>query len=586
MAPIAQIARRGRAISVDHQHTVVALTPADAFGAMAFEEGDLVERMQAGLVPDAEIVSDRLEWASGSLRYDLELPARGKREVWIAVPFEAAAETPELANEDAASAAAHLEDTLRFWRQRLARLPIRLPASGARLSQTLNSNIAYILVNRSGPAIQPGARNYARAWIRDGALTAAALLEMGYSDEVREFLRWFARYQYDDGHVPCCVDARGPDPMAEHDSNGQFIYAITTYYRHTRDRAFLEEMWPRVVKTVAYIRFLREQTMLNPLVDSETSATYGLAPPSISHEGYSSHPVHSYWDDFFLLRGLKDAVTIARELGDEEHAASFALLRDDFRRDLYRSISRSGELHQIDYIPGSVELGDFDPTSTSIAVSPGDELQNLPPAQVKRTFERYFSHFLERRDGKLAWESYTPYELRNVGTLIRLGHKKLALEALDFFLADQRPAGWNQWAEIVWKDPRKPAFIGDMPHTWVGSGYIRSLRSLFAYEREADRALVLAAGLARSWVDTAPGVAVERLSTDYGSISYSARRDSAGRVRISIHGNLHEPPDLIEVVSPYDEPLAGVSIDGQDVEGFAPDRVKITSLPADVVFRY
>ena len=34
-----------------------------------------------------------------------------------------------------------------------------------------------------------------------------------------------------------------------------------------------------------------------------------------------------------------------------------------------------------------------------------------------------------------------------------------------------------------------------MPHTWVGSTFLRALRSLFAYEREADNALVIAGAL-------------------------------------------------------------------------------------------
>lgn len=38
---------------------------------------------------------------------------------------------------------------------------------------------------------------------------------------------------------------------------------------------------------------------------------YGLMPESISHEGYSGNPVHSYWDDFWTLRGLKDAADMA-----------------------------------------------------------------------------------------------------------------------------------------------------------------------------------------------------------------------------------------------------------------------------------
>ena len=65
---------------------------------------------------------------------------------------------------------------------------------------------AHILVTRSGPALQPGPRRYTRSWIRDGAMMGAALLRMGHRDEVREFIRWYAPHQREDGFVPCCVD--------------------------------------------------------------------------------------------------------------------------------------------------------------------------------------------------------------------------------------------------------------------------------------------------------------------------------------------------------------------------------------------
>ena len=37
----------------------------------------------------------------------------------------------------------------------------------------------------------------------------------------------------------------------------------------------------------------------------------GIIAPSISHEGYSAKPMHSYWDNFWALRGYKDAADIA-----------------------------------------------------------------------------------------------------------------------------------------------------------------------------------------------------------------------------------------------------------------------------------
>ena len=61
------------------------------------------------------------------------------------------------------------------------------------------------------PGDQPGPRRYARSWIRDGATMSAALVRMGCTDEVRDFLDWYARYRDPDGNVPCAVDRKGAD---------------------------------------------------------------------------------------------------------------------------------------------------------------------------------------------------------------------------------------------------------------------------------------------------------------------------------------------------------------------------------------
>ena len=65
-------------------------------------------------------------------------------------------------------------------------------------------------------------------------------------------------------------------------------------------------------------------------------------------------------------------------------------------------------------------------------------------------------------------------------------------------------------------------FIGDMPHTWVGSDFIRSILDFFVYEK--DDALVLAAGVADEWLDR--GVTVENISTHFGLVSYTMKREN------------------------------------------------------------
>jgi hypothetical protein len=156
------------------------------------------------------------------------------------------------------------------------------------------------------------------------------------------------------------------------------------------------------------------------------------------------------------------------------------------------------------------------------------------------TFERYWSEFAARRDGRRAWDAYTPYEWRNVGAFVRLGWRERATALARSLMADRRPAGWNQWAEVVGREPRAPRFLGDMPHGWVASDFINATLDMLAFDRPADGALVLAAGVPASWL-AGDGIAIERLRTPYGRLSYSLRARN-GRARLTYRLEGRSPP--------------------------------------------
>jgi hypothetical protein len=330
---------------------------------------------------------------------------------------------------------------------------------------------------------------------------------------------------------------------------------------------------------------LRQMRTTDDFKRPDRLAFYGLLPESISHEGYSSRPVHSYWDDFFALRGLKDATILARVVGDTESAARFAALRDDFDKDLRQSVAKTMANHNIDFIPGSVELGDFDPTSTTVLLLPVGEFFEFEPA-LSRTFERYWDYFVQRRGGEIQPEAYTPYELRSVAALVHLGKRQQALELLEFLMQGQRPLAWHEWAEVVWRDRDLPRFLGDMPHTWVASGFVRSFRAMLVYEREDDETLVIAAGVPWAWLEGGGVISLKRLPTHYGVLHYSLRADGDNRLLLHIDGDLEMPAGKIEVRPPLPRPIKAVSINAMPVEQFTPDSVSVGVIPADVVLEY
>ena len=564
-APIDSISFDGNAVHVNDRVVIPVSRPV-AFGAMSFDRGNLVELLRTGAVPPGVKAADNLGLASGVLSYELDLPAHGDSVVYVAVPLHAATPACMLAGCSARWAAGQLDSAKASWRSSLGNVQITLPRSASRISSSIRSNLAYVLINRDGPAIQPGSRSYERSWIRDGSLTSAALLRLGHYAEVKEFLEWYAGYQFENGKIPCCVDARGSDPVPENDSHGEFIYLVAEYFRHTGDRATLEKMWPHVAKAFHFQDSLRLSRTTAEYQSGEKKVFYGLLPQSISHEGYSAKPMHSYWDDFFALRGYKDAAEIARGLGKPE-AAHYAAVRDTFQGDLHESIALAMKKHRIDFIPGAAELGDFDATSTTIGVTPAGELgTSLEPA-IRRTFDKYYENFVKRRDSGKAWGIYTPYEWRVAGTFVRLGHRERAHALVDFFFQHQRPKEWHQWAEVVMQKQDTAHFIGDMPHTWVGSDFIRSVTDMFAYESDSDSSLVIGAGLPITWLREENGVGIRRLSTHYGPLSYTMRAGAEG-IEVRIESGVRIPSGGIVIKPPLGPEM------------------KVTALPASLTIPY
>ncbi|NBW08568.1 MAG: carbohydrate-binding protein, partial [Caulobacteraceae bacterium] len=532
-SPMPRIEWRSEALNLGRQQWVQPMALPTRVVGGSFEAGadpqSLIGQSRAAL-PDGAVVNDPAGLASMSLLYDVTLaPGETRTFGWVGQRWE---DIPmQHMPGDAAAALTTVQTRVAtVWREKLDRFDLITPPEGQRIADTMKTSLAHMLMSRQGPRLQPGTRSYNRSWIRDGAMMAEGLDRLGHADLSADYLRFYAPFVFSDGKVPCCVDQRGADPVPENDSHGEFIFLAAETYRYTHDEALLRSVWPQVQAAVAYMDTLRASTRVPANRTRETRHLYGLLPPTISHEGYSDKAAYSFWDDFWGLLGYKDAVFIAETLGDTAAAQRFSAARDEFQTDIRNAITGTAIRHHIDFIAGAADRGDFDATSTSIALSPAGAQADLPQGLMKRTFEKYWENFTARQENRNAWKDYTPYELRNVGVFVRLGQRDRAMRALDFFFADRRPQAWNGWAEVVGRDLREPRFIGDMPHAWISSDYIRSALDLFVYERDSDHALVLAAGLPLDWVDSPTGVGVREVRTAYGALSYSFRKDGAVRV--------------------------------------------------------
>ena len=545
----------------------ITVTPeADDSGATSFEDGGEMMILDSGVMPSGKQAISDSGLASAAMAWKLP-SGRSVIEVTVSVPYFAKVHAPGKAGRDAA---------LARWKEALGAVQWNVPACAASVFDCFRTAAGHILINRDGPAIQPGPRRYTRSWVRDCVLMGAALAKAGLPDALREFIVWYAQFQRDDGFIPCVVDRDGIDWLVEHDSHGQFLWGVREVFRDGGDRKLLDEMMPHVRKAADFMITLRAQRMTPEYQSGEHAACFGLFPESASHEGYLAHPVHSYWDDFWGVRGFEAAAELAEVMGLTDDAARWKSEGVRFEGDLLRSIERVIADKQLGYIPGSVEWADFDPTATSNAISQLDFAGVLPQGPLEQMLDTYLDGFRRKHRGEIPWINYTAYEIRIIGAFARLGKREEANELLEFFLSDRRPIEWNQWPEITWRDPRSPGHLGDVPHTWIAAEYLLALASMVASEREATDSMVLASGMPWAWISEEHGFSLKGLPTRYGSLDFRIKANGGESIELEVGGSISLPPGGLTIAPPLpsEMQIAG----GGDV-------IPVASLPFRAAFQ-
>ncbi|MFH0907782.1 MAG: discoidin domain-containing protein [bacterium] len=563
----------GATVRVNHSDKFISLTPPSAFGARAFDLGDVVKDLENGVLPPDQTVSNAGDLISGALAYDFDLapgetagailaaPLHGRKDNIIAFQQMSFVENvdPNRALQNAFET--RLEDMRNYWDGQINAVTIDIPDRD--IANAIKSQIGYILINIDGIAIQPGSRNYNRSWIRDGGITSVAMLRMGVTEPVRKFLGWYAARVLKDGLVPPILDNNGSintgfGSNIEYDSQGEFIYAVMEYYYFTKDRAFLEEHFDEIKRAMEFMVVLRDRTLAPDYMAGEDARErfIGILPASISHEGYSP-PVHSYWDDFWALKGWKEGKAAAEVLGSNDIARwaddQYRIFKDSMRKSLEATIAYKG----ISYIPGCAEKGDMDATSTAIGISPCQELDVMPRAALDHTYDMFYKELKYRLEP--GWNgTLTPYELRSVTAFVALGHNDRAITLLDFMMSCRRPLGWNHLAEVVIGETRKGGYIGDMPHTWVGSGLVNAVREMLADEQNGK--LVLLAGAPERWFRNGAGIRIANLPTHFGKLDMTAKLND-NVLTITLNGSIDAPKGF-DLRWPIAGKPASVTVDG------------------------
>ena len=313
------------------------------------------------------------------------------------------------------------------------------------------------------------------------------------------------------------------------------------------------------------------------------AAFYGLMPASISHEGYSAKPMHSYWDDFWALRGYKDAVAASpTSLGQKHEMRTRSSHRaTSSARDLYCLARGDAAAHAIDYLPGCGgarrlrrDLDDDRAVARPASSKRCRRMRCTPRSSATGKTSR------SARDGTRAWDAYTPYEWRTLGTFVRLGWRDRA-QRVDR-LPHERPApgGVESVGRSRRPRPREVALrrrhaarLGRVGLHPLDARHVRvraRSRSIDRHRRRNPAA----------WINAKDGVGITGLRTPYGSLSYTVRRENE-RVTLHIDKGVAPPGGFV-----FESPFGSASdtrINGKPAE-WKGSLLPIEDAPADITF--
>ncbi|MFA6545723.1 MAG: hypothetical protein WCS99_15000, partial [Limisphaerales bacterium] len=384
-----------------------------------------------------------------------------------------------------------------FWNQ--AKLPFgKVEVPDKQIQSLVDSSIRNIWQAREIkgglPSFQVGPAVYRGLWVVDGAFMLEAAAMLGAVDEARAGINYMLSHQ----------NANGSFEVLEkyYKENGIVLWMCVQHARLTSDRAWLEGVWPKLEKTVAYIRELRRLSRTNP-----QWLCQGLIPPGFVDGGVALSEKGDYSNVYWNLGGLKAAIAAATWLGKAAEAAEWQKEYDDFeaafqttaRRDLRQDPNGNT------YLPDMMgNVGNLAPQRGQWAffhgVYPGKVFASNDPI-LTGTMAMFES--CEQQGGMIVgdaglvegiWGYLASFHAH---AWLWLGNGRKAAERLYAFANHASPLlAWREEQMPVGEhDPRD---FGDMPHNWAGAEFIRLVRDLLVLERGDE--LHLLEGLPAGWI--------------------------------------------------------------------------------------
>jgi hypothetical protein len=327
------------------------------------------------------------------------------------------------------------------------------------------------------------------------------------------------------------------------------LWIYGQHFRITHDRAFAEQVFPSIVKAVAWLHTARASDPMHLIPYSK----------SLDNEDVPGH-ITGY--NFLALDGLHEAIFMAKSLGKTQEAADFQRESDDLRAALLKQLdvvtAKTGG-----YIPPTLDPGTGGQDwGNLLGAYPEPVLAPDDPritATLRNTQARYQEGLITYGDGRFIHHYLT---IKNTLTEVIRGDQEQAVRELYALLVhtSSTQAGF-EYAIRPWGDRN---FEGNLsPHGWFAAEYRTLLRNMFVRE-EGDN-LHLLSVLSPDWIGAGKPVAVTGVPTDFGTVSVTLYQRTDASAVLHISAQWSQAPHNLVLHLPWFMRITAVSADGRSL---------------------
>ncbi len=379
------------------------------------------------------------------------------------------------------------------------------------------------------PAFHVGATCYRALFIVDGAFILEAANMVGAGQDTRAGIEYTLTFQQEDGRFEILP--------RYHKENGIVLWTCVRHAMLTQDKAWLKSIWPKLEKTVAYIKHLRQLSY-----EDDTPLNDGLVPAGLADGGIGWTDNYEYTNVYWNLLGLKTIIQAAHWLDKNQQADEWQREYDDFYATFRKSAQRDMryDIHGNRYLPILMAVEDRVLKNSHIwyypckaqwsfchGVYPG-QLFDKDDALVKGNLDMLATYEKEGMITTTGWltDGIWNYFASFYGhALLWQGNGRGAAQQLYAMANHASPL--LAWLEEQGYKGDAISENGDMPHNWASAEFIRLAIHMLALDRGNE--LHLFEGLPVEW--TRPGM-VTRLdgaATPFGPLTFALHINDNGK---------------------------------------------------------